>query len=153
MKPAKPISIDDALKGVPFDSGRRTVTETDIINFCGISGDYSVAHADDHAMRETPYGGIIAHGMLVMSIASALADIARPFPLDLSYGYEKVRFISAVKAGDTLRVRQTLTGTRPYPKNPDKILYDIQYEVVTTEEKVVCACLHILLGPRLDAGR
>lgn len=149
MKPAKPISIEDALKGVPFDSGRRTVTEADIINFCGVSGDYSVAHADRHAMRETPYGDIIAHGMLIMSIASALADIARPFPLDLSYGYEKVRFISAVKAGETIRVRQTVQGTRAYPKDPTKAFYDISYEIVTSEEKVVCACTHILLGPRI----
>jgi acyl dehydratase len=153
MKPAKPISTEDALKGIPFESGRRTITDADIVNFCGVSGDYSVAHADDHAMRETPYGGVIAHGMLVMSVASALADIARPFPLDVSYGYEKVRFLSAVKPGDTIRVRQTVQGLRPYSKNPDKMLYDILYEVVTTHEKVVCACTHILLGPRIETSQ
>ena len=148
MKPQKPTTVADALAGIPFDSGRRTITEADIVNFCGLSGDYSVAHADDHAMRETPYGGIIAHGMLVMSVASALADIARPFPLDVSYGYEKVRFLGAVKAGDTLRVRQTVKSLKPYPKNTEKTIYEILYEVLTTEDKTVCACTHILLGPK-----
>lgn len=149
MKPATPASIEDIFKGIPFDSGRRTVTAADITNFCGLSGDYSVAHADEPAMQQTPYGGVIAHGMLVMSIASALADIARPFPLDLSYGYEKVRFIAAVKPGDTIRVRQTLKETRPYPKNPDKAFYDIQYEVLTADDQLVCVCTHVLLGPRI----
>lgn len=147
MKPAKPVTIPEALSGAPFDSGRRTVTEADVVNFCGLSGDYSVAHADTPAMKETPYGGIIAHGMLVMSIASALADIARPFPLDLSYGYEKVRFIHAVLPGDTLFVRQQVLGQRPYAKDASKAFYDISYEVRTVEGKVVCACTHILLGP------
>lgn len=149
MKPAKPVQTAEALSGTPFDSGRRTVTEADIVNFCGLSGDYSVAHADAPAMKETPYGGIIAHGMLVMSIASALADIARPFPLDLSYGYEKVRFIQAVLPGDTIFVRQQVLGQRPYRKDETKTFYDISYEVRTTDGRVVCACTHILLGPKI----
>lgn len=150
MKPEKPISIADALAGVPFVSGRRTVTDADIVNFCGISGDYSPTHADEALMRTTPYGGRIAHGMLIMSIASALADIARPFPLDVSYGYERVRFLGAVKAGETLAVIQTVKAIRDYPKDASKAFYDILYEIKSVEEdRLVCATTHILLGPKV----
>lgn len=149
MKPEKPTTVEDALAGKPFVSGRRTVTDADIVNFCGVSGDYSPAHADEAHMRTTPFGGRIAHGMLVMSIASALADIARPFPLDVSYGYERVRFLGPVMAGDTVFVVQTVQGTRPYVKDESKALYDILYEVKTTDNRLVCVNTHVLLGPKI----
>jgi acyl dehydratase len=150
MKPEHPTTVEDALSGKPFASGRRTVTDADIVNFCGVSGDYSPAHADEAYMKTTPYGGRIAHGMLVMSIASALADIARPFPLDVSYGYEKVRFLGPVMAGDTLYVLQTVKGARPYPKDDSKAFYDILYEVKTSDDRLVCVNTHVLLGPKIN---
>ena len=148
MKPTETISIEDALKGVPFESARRTIAESDIVNFCGVSGDYSPAHADEAYMSGTEYGGRIAHGLLIMSAASSLADLARPFPADVSYGYENVRVLGAVKSGDTIRVRQTVKAIRPYPKREEKVLFDVLYEVLTVDDRLVCVSTHILLGPR-----
>ena len=60
--------------GEVYETGRRTVTETDIVNFAGLSGDYNQLHTDAVFAESTPYGGRIAHGTLVFSIITGLVD-------------------------------------------------------------------------------
>jgi 3-hydroxybutyryl-CoA dehydratase len=106
----------------------RTVTETDIVNFASLTGDWFQLHTDVEFAKKSMFGERIAHGMLVLSIASALAP-----PYDLAflafYGIDRVRFITPVKIGDTIHVeaevidkkeREGNTGTvtlRAYVKN------------------------------------
>jgi acyl dehydratase len=58
--------------GQQFYSASRTVTESDIVSFAGISGDFNQIHTDSQFAGNTPYGQRIAHGLLVTSIASGL---------------------------------------------------------------------------------
>ena len=51
----------------------RTMTESDIVNFAGMSGDYNQIHTDEHFSKSTPFGKRVAHGLLALSIASGLA--------------------------------------------------------------------------------
>lgn len=62
--------------GQSVESPMRTVTETDVVQFAGLSGDYNQLHTDVEFARETPYGERIAHGLLGLSIASGLASRA-----------------------------------------------------------------------------
>ena len=55
-----------------FSPGR-TISEADIVNFAGLSGDYNQLHTDAEFAKGTPFGKRIAHGLLVLSIASGLA--------------------------------------------------------------------------------
>lgn len=89
----------------------KTVGESDVYLFAGITGDLSPNHVDEAAMAKTEYGGRIAHGALLvgyMSRASTLitdqcpALMAEHYPVSL--GYDKVRFLAAVKIGDTIKV-------------------------------------------------
>ena len=58
--------------GQRFYSAGRTITESDIVSFAGLSGDYNQIHTDAQFAENTPYGQRIAHGLLVTSIASGL---------------------------------------------------------------------------------
>lgn len=89
----------------------KTVGESDVYLFAGITGDLSPNHVDEAAMKATRYGGRIAHGALLvgyMSRASTLiteqcgALMRGHYPVSL--GYDKVRFLEGVKIGDTITI-------------------------------------------------
>ncbi|WP_373502643.1 MaoC family dehydratase [Aestuariivirga sp.] len=95
----------------------KTVGESDVYLFAGITGDLSPNHVDEAAMAKTAYGHRIAHGALLvgyMSRASTMiCDRCGPlmeghFPVSL--GYDKVRFLNAVLIGDTITVKYTIVA-------------------------------------------
>jgi acyl dehydratase len=100
----------DAVIGLSV-SCSKTVAESDVYLFAGITGDLSPNHVDEAAMAKTPYGHRIAHGALLvgyMSRASTLiCDRCGPLiesHLPVSLGYDRVRFLEAVVIGDTITV-------------------------------------------------
>jgi oxepin-CoA hydrolase/3-oxo-5,6-dehydrosuberyl-CoA semialdehyde dehydrogenase len=94
---------------------RRTVTEADIVNFGGISGDYFYMHFDDIAAKETQFGKRIAHGYFVLSAAAGLFVSPAPGPVLANYGLDTLRFVKPVGIGDTIRAR--LTAKRKIDRN------------------------------------
>jgi acyl dehydratase len=85
---------------------RKTVGETDIYLFAGISGDFAPNHVDEEFMKQTPYGRRIAHGALLvgyMSQASTKMCAGLPGTI-VSYGYDRIRFPGPVFIGDTVTV-------------------------------------------------
>lgn len=87
----------------------RTVGESDVYLFAGITGDLSPNHVDEAFMRHTAYGRRIAHGALLvgyMSTAStaALAGRSSPGETPVSLGYDRIRFVAPVFIGDTITV-------------------------------------------------
>ena len=57
-----------------FTTSSRTITEADVVNFAGLSGDFNPLHIDEKFGRSTPFKGRVAHGMLCVSIATGLAN-------------------------------------------------------------------------------
>jgi 3-hydroxybutyryl-CoA dehydratase len=90
----------------------KTISESDVYGFAGISGDFSPNHVDHEYMRSTRYGQRIAHGVLTMALMSTcstkLID-SLGNPPTVSYGYDRVRFIGPVFIGDTLTARYAVT--------------------------------------------
>lgn len=79
----------------------KTVSESDVYLFAGVTGDFSPNHVDEHYMAGGRYGHRIAHGALLvgfMSAASARLSIGRT----VSVGYDRVRFVKPVFFGDTV---------------------------------------------------
>ena len=74
-------------------SGRRTVTEADLVNFAGISGDYFYAHTDEIAARDSYFGRRVAHGYFVISAAAGLFVDPAPGPVIANYGLDGLRFV------------------------------------------------------------
>jgi len=89
---------------------RKTVSESDVYLFAGITGDFSPNHVDEAFMRGTSYGRRIAHGALIvgyMSRASTMIAELAPaggplFPVSL--GYDRIRLLAPVFIGDTVAV-------------------------------------------------
>ncbi|MFN4141723.1 MaoC family dehydratase [Aestuariivirga sp.] len=98
----------------------KTVGESDVYLFAGITGDFSPNHVDETAMAATGYGGRIAHGALLvgyMSRASTLigeqcgALMREHYPVSL--GYDRVRFLQGVRIGDTVTVTYRIEAADP----------------------------------------
>jgi oxepin-CoA hydrolase/3-oxo-5,6-dehydrosuberyl-CoA semialdehyde dehydrogenase len=87
---------------------RRTVTEADIVNFAGISGDYFYAHMDDIAAKESLFERRVAHGYFVLSAAAGLFVDPAPGPVLANYGLESLRFVKPVYVGDTIQAKLTV---------------------------------------------
>src|SRR5579859_2855368 len=65
--------FDDLELGQEWLSPGRTITEADIVNFAGLSGDFNPIHVDHHFVKNTIFRRPIAHGLLVWSISSGLS--------------------------------------------------------------------------------
>jgi 3-hydroxybutyryl-CoA dehydratase len=95
----------------------KTLTETDLALFAGISGDFDPIHVDEAHARTTPFGRRIAHGILAMApLSTVSAEISaralkRGFRgTSVSLGYDRIRFLKPVFAGDTLTAHYTITA-------------------------------------------
>lgn len=85
----------------------RTITEADIINFAGLTGDWYELHTNVEYARKTRFGERIAHGALIFSISTALNVRVMPpgNTLIAFYGVDKLRFVKPTFIGDTIYCR------------------------------------------------
>lgn len=100
--------FDDVQVGQSWDSPGRTVTEADIVNFAGISGDYNPIHVDHEFVKDTPFRRPIAHGLLTLAISSGLTLYSPPMRTLAFIGIRELIFKEPVFVGDTLHVRTTV---------------------------------------------
>lgn len=107
--------------GETLTTHRRTVTEADIVNFAGISGDYFYAHMDDVAARQSIFERRVAHGYFVLSAAAGLFVDPAPGPVLANYGLENLRFVKPVYPGDTIQVKLTCKSKTVKETPPDGI--------------------------------
>jgi oxepin-CoA hydrolase / 3-oxo-5,6-dehydrosuberyl-CoA semialdehyde dehydrogenase len=99
--------FDELEIGESLTTHRRTVTESDVVNFAGISGDFFYAHMDDIAARESIFEKRVAHGYFVLSAAAGLFVDPAPGPVLANYGLESLRFTKPVYIGDTIYAKLT----------------------------------------------
>jgi len=95
--------FDDLEVGNEWTSGGRTVTEADIVNFAGFSGDFNPIHIDHEFAKTTPFRRPIAHGFAVFCIASGLGVNAPPIRTMAMLRVNVWNFTAPVFAGDTVR--------------------------------------------------
>jgi acyl dehydratase len=93
----------------------RTISESDVYLFGGITGDLGRNHIDEEYARSTHYGKRVVHGALLVGLASAASTLMgdrydKGKWRGASYGYDRVRFIRPVFIGDTITVTYTITG-------------------------------------------
>jgi acyl dehydratase len=104
--------------GQKTTSPGRTVTETDIVNFAALSGDYNQIHIDAEFSKTQPFEQRVAHGLLVMSIASGLSNQTGLIDRTVIAFREidKWKFSKPVFIGDTIHVVMEIVKTKPMPK-------------------------------------
>ena len=113
--------LEDFKVGEKAVSPGRTVTETDIVMFAALSGDWTELHTNAEYMKNSIFGQRIGHGMLTLSIASGLAlrtGATRPVEVLAFLGMDKVRLMVPVFIGDTIRVESEVIEARPSKSMP-----------------------------------
>ena len=107
-------SLAELRVGDTIETGTRTVTLEDVEHFAEFTGDTFYAHTDPVAAAANPlFGGIVAHGYLVVSLAAGLFVDPDPGPVLANFGVDHLRFLTPVKVGDTIRVVLTVKEITP----------------------------------------
>lgn len=89
------------------DEYRKTLTETDVVLFAGLTGDNNPMHIDDEFACGTRFGGRIVHGLLTSSLLSSVIGMKLPGP-GCIYMSQSLRFVKPVHIGDTVCARTTV---------------------------------------------
>lgn len=92
----------------------KTVSESDVYQFAGITGDFSPNHVNKDYMEKSSYGRLMAHGALIVGFMSTvstqiIAHSREAEETPVSVGYDKVRFLKPVFLGDTITVAYTVS--------------------------------------------
>lgn len=106
--------FDDLVPGEQIETAARTVTETDVVQFAQLTGDWNPIHTDVEFAKASPFGQRLAHGMLGLSFAIGLLDRTGVFSGSAiaNLGVEEWRFKAPIRIGDTIRLVVTIIETR-----------------------------------------
>lgn len=135
---------------VPFAPGlaindevqfRKTISESDVYLYAGITGDFSANHIDESFMESTIYGTRIAHGSLLIGFTSTTSTLMsdRTPAISVSAGYDRIRFLNAVRLGDTITVKYRLASMEP-----DRRRTYSESTIVNQHGEVCAIAVHIL---------
>ncbi|HMH50933.1 MAG TPA: MaoC/PaaZ C-terminal domain-containing protein [Candidatus Acidoferrum sp.] len=127
---------EDIAPGEEYESPGRTVTETDIVLFAGLSGDYNVLHTDAEFMKTSIFGERIAHGLLGLAIQSGLFSRATKAYATIAFVGLRWKFKGPIKIGDTVRLRARVSAKRDDDK-PDRGLITVQRTLLNQRDEVV----------------
>jgi acyl dehydratase len=117
-KPPVSLSAYQAMVGKEVGvSSWHLVDQTRIDDFADVIDDHQFIHIDpERAKRETPFGSTVAHGFLTMSLLSIMSYEVMPViegtTMGVNYGFDKLRFISPVRAGSRVRGRFVLAEAK-----------------------------------------
>ena len=121
----------------------KTVSESDVYLFAGITEDFSQVHTNEKFMKTTPYKTRIAHGILSLAIsstASTLIQVQKNAQIpSVSYGYDRLRFVKPIFFGDTITAKYTVTGV-----DPGSMKTFAKVEVFNQKGELCTAAQHIL---------
>jgi len=139
-----PSLFETATVGTTERTQGRTVTEADVVNFAGVSGDFNHVHTDAEAMADSPYGERIVHGAFVFSALTGLLWQSRS-PREREavvafYGVDRLRFRAPTFVGDTLHAELELVEKteRDHPTAAGVLSYDA--EMLKADGTVVLSC-------------
>ncbi len=97
--------FEEFTEGTEVVTQGRTITEADIVNFAGVSGDYNTIHTDAEYAKTTPFGERISHGLLGLSVATGLAmQLGFVDGTVIAFTGLEWKFKGAIKIGDTIHV-------------------------------------------------
>jgi acyl dehydratase len=122
-----------------YTTPTRTITETDVVMFAAMSGDYNELHTSTEATRNNQFGQRIAHGLLILSISHGL--LFRTGFLDQTamafLGVDRWKFQAPVFFGDTIRVKFKVTDKKASKSKADRGVVTLSLEVVNQNGVVV----------------
>ena len=135
---------DFYLKVGDTTSFTKTVSESDVYQFAGITGDFSPNHINKAYMEKSSYGRLMAHGALIVGFMSTvstqiIAHSREAEETPVSVGYDKVRFLKPVFLGDTITVAYTVSEIDVMRRRSTAGI-----EVTNQNDELVAVASHIL---------
>ena len=143
--PERIYSLEDFRVGEGGVSSGRTITETDVVNFAGLTGDYNPLYVDDHLAKEGPFQGRIVPGMLAFTMGFGLwtrdGEVMRTKSGDSSKDAGHLNdssvFHQPVKIGDTIRCIYQVKETRVSKSKPDRGIINYGFQILNQRGEVV----------------
>lgn len=132
-----PLFYEDLEVGQVFESVGRTVTDHDVMTFAGISGDFNQLHTDDEFAKNSHFGRRIAHGVLVLAIATGLTQRMGIFDgsalalLSLQWDFKGPVYIN-----DTIHLKMTIDSLRLASKG-DRGIVGRRYDMINQKDEIV----------------
>ena len=131
----------------------KTVSESDVYLFAGITGDLSPNHVDEEYMKKTRYGGRIAHGALLVGYMSGCStgivdqckELHGKFQ-PVSLGYDRIRFPAAARIGDTIKLMYTIVSA-----DTEKLRTNADITIVNQRGETCAVATHIMKWLPVDA--
>ncbi len=122
----------------------KTVSESDVYQFAGITGDFSPNHINKVYMENSSFGRLMAHGALLVGFMSTVSTIAiahcrEADETPVAVGYDKIRFLKPVFLGDTVTTTYTFSSI-----DPEKRKSKAKIQVKNQNDQLVAVAEHIL---------
>lgn len=136
--------FDDLDLGQEWESLGRTVTQTDIVNFAGLSGDFNPIHMDHEYCKDTYFRQPIAHGFLILAIGSGLGVAYPPVRTLAFMSIKEWKFNEPVFIGDTIRMKTKVLLKEERSRGKRGVV-TWQRQIVNQANKVVAEGLIITL--------
>ena len=130
--------FDDLVLDASWTSPGRTLTEADVVAFCGVSGDFHPLHTDAEYAARSRFGARLVHGALVLSVATGQRG-RLPFVGEALVAFVEIRawvMRAPVHIGDTVRTRTTLAELRPTSDGEQGVVVQ-RVEVLNQRDEVV----------------
>lgn len=146
--------FEDLVIGETVYTHKRTITETDIVNFANVSWDHFYAHTDVTSLDGTIFEQRVAHGYFILSAAAGLFVDPGKGPVLLNYGIEEARFTKPIYAGATigvkLTVKEKMDQEKREPEDIAKGIVKFYVEVYDETEEVVAVATILTMVRKID---
>jgi 3-hydroxybutyryl-CoA dehydratase len=129
--------FDEIEIGQKWITKGRTIAEADVVNFAYLSGDWHSIHTDREYAAGTTFGQRIAHGFLVLSVATGMVPARRETVLAL-YGVDRIRFIAPVFIGDTVHLEMEAIEKKERDDGTGVVAFDFRMVNQRGEPTIVC---------------
>jgi acyl dehydratase len=135
--------------GDAYETRGRTLTEADVVNFAGVSGDFNHLHTDAEAMADSEFGERVAHGALVFSVLTGLiwqsrSDAERE-AIVAFYGVDRLRFVQPAFIGETIHAEVEVLDTEPRDHPVATGVVRQRVDAVNQHDETLLSCEFLLL--------
>lgn len=145
---SEPLYFEDVSVGDTWTSGSRTVTETDIVMFASMTGDYNPLHVDHQFAAESPYKKPLAHGLLGVAWVAGLGNHAPLMKTEAFVAIREWKFLRPCFVGDTVHIhtecvekqdggrrRGTVLWKRQLVHHDERVLQEGIFESLVTKRE------------------
>ncbi len=137
--------LEDFEIGKTYESLGRTITETDVVNFAGLSGDFNPLHMDEEFGKNTLFGKRIAHGALGFIISTGLSNQTGLYEgTTIAFVECTVKYLAPLHIGSTVHLRATPTEVIPSSK-PGRGILKQDVQLVDQDDKVIMESAQVLM--------